>query len=104
VETRPLADNLRFRPNAEIGIGNDLTVVALNFELAYHFESRSPWHIYAGGGPALNIIDNRFDTRSEGGFNVLVGAQHERGLFFEVKAGMIDSPDFKVGIGYVFRR
>jgi hypothetical protein len=102
-ETSPLADNLTFRPNAEIGIGNDLTVVGLNFELAYHFESRSPWHVYAGGGPALNIFNVNSDTESEGGFNILVGVQHQRGLFFEIKGGMLDSPDFKVGVGYIFR-
>jgi hypothetical protein len=34
----------------------------------------------------------------------MVGIQHRDGLFFEVKAGALDSPDFKVGVGYVFRR
>jgi hypothetical protein len=102
-ETAPLADNLRFRPNVEIGVGNDVTVAALNFEFAYHFDAQSPWHIYAGAGPALNVFNVDSDTSSEGGFNILVGVQHQGGLFFEVKAGMLDSPDFKVGVGYVFR-
>jgi hypothetical protein len=42
-------------------------------------------------------------TNSEGGFNFLVGVQHEGGLFAEVKAGVADSPHFKVGVGYAFR-
>ena len=105
VETPPLVDRLRFRPNLEIGLGNDLTVVGLNFEFAYHFADRNGWNLYGGGGPALNFIDREGgDGSAEGGFNVLVGVQHERGLFVEVKAGAIDSPNFKAGVGYVFRR
>src|SRR5438105_4845593 len=55
LETTPLVDRLRFRPNVELGLGNDLTLTALNFEFAYHFpDSRAGWHLYAGAGPALN--------------------------------------------------
>src|SRR5262245_29277559 len=73
VETPPLADRLRFRPNVEVGIGNDVTVVAFNVEMAYHFPSQYDWHFYAGGGPALNIIDDESEARTEGGVNVMVG-------------------------------
>jgi hypothetical protein len=104
VETPPVADRIRFRPNVEIGVGDDLTLVAFNFELAYHFPGRNGWNVYAGGGPALNILNANSDTSSQGGLNFLVGVQHRDGLFFEVKAGAFDSPDFKVGVGYVFRR
>jgi hypothetical protein len=104
VETAPVADRIRFRPNVEIGIGNDLTLLAFNFELAYHFPPQNGWNVYAGGGPALNVIDTNADSAAQGGFNILLGVQHRDGLFFEVKAGMLDSPDFKVGVGYVFRR
>ncbi len=104
VETDPIADRLRFRPNIEIGLGNDLKVIGLNFELAYHFPTNRQWNFYAGGGPALNLVDTELDTDSAGGFNVLFGAQHERGLFFELKLGFIDSPDVKFGLGYTFRR
>jgi hypothetical protein len=102
VETAPLVDNLRFRPNLEIGIGDDVTMVAFNIEFAYHFPTSRSWHPYAGAGPALNFIRHDGETDSEGGFNLLVGVQHEKGLFAEVKAGMLDSPTFKVGVGYAF--
>jgi len=103
-ETAPLLDRLHFRPNLEIGLGNDLTLVALNLEFAYVFPpSGAGWSLYAGGGPALNIINTDDDTDSEGGFNLLLGALHEGGLFGEVKVGFLDSPDFKVGVGYTFR-
>ncbi len=104
VETAPLADRLRFRPNVEIGVGNQVKLVAFNIELAYHFPSQYDWHFYAGGGPALNIVDTEFDTTAAGGVNTMIGIAHDRGLFFEFKAGFIDSPNVKIGVGYTFRR
>lgn len=105
IETRPILDRLRFRPNLEIGVGDDVTVTALNFEFAYHFDPRNGWNLYAGGGPALNILNfHPGDVEPEGGFNVMLGIQHESGLFVEVKAGAIDSPNIKFAVGYTFRR
>ena len=103
VETPPLVDQLRFKPNVEVGVGNDVTVVALNIEFAYVFPSQRPWNVYAGGGPALVVTDTSNDTDSGGGFNLLVGAEHQSGLFMEVKVGVVDSPDLKIGVGYSFR-
>ena len=103
VETKPIIDHLTFRPNIEIGLGDDVTLAALNFEFAYKFRSRGPWGPYAGGGPALNIYRSRGDSHAEGGFNILLGLAHREGLFVEVKVGVLDSPSFKLGIGYVFR-
>ena len=102
-ETRPIVDRLHFRPNVEIGVGDHATVIALNFELAYKFRSNGPWGVYALGGPALNIVDARDDTDAHGGFSLGLGLEHRDGLFGEIKVGMIDSPDFKIGIGYRFR-
>ena len=104
LETAPLVDRLTFRPNVEIGVGNDATVIALNFEFAYTFESQRPWNVYAFAGPALNIIDVHDDSDARGGFTLGVGIQHRQGLFGEIKIGTIDSPDFKIGVGYRFRR
>ena len=103
VETPPLVDRLRFKPNVEIGVGNNLTVVALNLEFAYVFPSQRDWNVYAGAGPALVIYDTAFDTSSGGGFNMLLGASHQAGLFVEIKVGVVDSPDLKIGVGYSFR-
>lgn len=107
LDTGPLVEMLTFRPNVEVGLGNDLTTVAANFEFVYWFPlRRAPWSIYAGGGPALNVY--RFDrgrdddTETEPGFNVLLGIQHNRGLFTEFKLGFIDSPEIKFGLGFSF--
>jgi hypothetical protein len=103
-ETAPLVDRLRFRPNVEFGLGDDITLVALNFEFAYSIPLRNTaWRLYLGGGPAANIYSFDNDTDVEPGFNILIGLQHSRGLFTEFKIGTIDSPDVKFMVGYVFR-
>jgi hypothetical protein len=107
LETGPLVDRLHFRPNLELGFGDDLMLVAANMEFVYKFPSRGSWRVYAGGGPALNVFvfddDAGGDSDTEAGFNLLIGAEHSRGLFFEVKFGVVESPDFKFGVGYTFR-
>jgi hypothetical protein len=103
-ETKELVDRVTFRPNVELGLGNDVTVTTFNFELAYHFDfaNRKPWNVYAGGGPALVLADGHGNDHAGGGFNILLGIQSHQGLFGEIKAGLLDSPDFKIVIGYVF--
>jgi len=103
VETPPLTDRLYFRPNVEIGLGGDLTLFTANFEVVYKFEMSKGWDAYGGAGPALNVISNG-DRHAEGGFNFLVGLQHESGIFGEVKAGVMDSPGFKATVGFVLRK
>jgi hypothetical protein len=110
IETRPLLDNLTFRPNVEVGIGDNLTLVAFNIEFAYWVPVRnSNWRLYFGAGPALVIASfhddfpGSRDSDAGGGFNILVGAQHRRNLFVELKVGMIDSPELKVTVGYVLK-
>jgi hypothetical protein len=103
VRTAPLVDRLRFRPSVDVGLGENLTLVALNFDFTYGFPARGPWSLYVGGGPSINIskIDNGSNTGA--GFNFIVGAQQRDGLFFEVKVGAGDAADVKFGVGYTFR-
>jgi hypothetical protein len=102
-ETRPLVEQLHFRPNLEVGFGDDVTAVGANLEFVYKIPIDGPWSLYAGGGPALNIYTFDDETETDGGVNVLFGAETSTGLFFEVKVGAIDSPDFKFGVGYTWR-
>jgi len=108
LETAPLLERLVFRPNAEVGVGNDLVLLAFNLEFAYKMPLDNPWTAYLGGGPALNILSfgdafrGRDDTEAEGGFNVLLGVEHAGGLFTEFKVGVSNSPDLKLGVGYSF--
>jgi len=106
VETPAIVDRVHLRPNVEIGLGDDVTLVGVNVEAVYKYPlRRSPWVLYGGGGPAINYynFDNDgSDTR--GGLNIVGGLEHDRGLFFEVKVGAWGSPDLKFGVGYVFGR
>jgi len=108
-ETEALVDRLHFRPNVELGLGDDLVTTALNMEFVYKFPTRSQWLLYAGGGPAVNFYSYDDDGRggdntdTEGGLNLLFGVENRGGLFFEVKVGAIDSPDVKFGVGFTFR-
>jgi hypothetical protein len=103
-ETAELLERLRFRPNLEIGVGDRATILTANFEFAYRIPiQRKPWSVYVGGGPALVISHRHDDTDAGGGFNILLGLAHRRGLFTEFKVGVIDSPGFKFGVGYRFK-
>ena len=104
LETAPLIDELRFRPNADVGFGDHQTLVALNFDFKYMFPARRNWNVYAGAGPAMNFY--RFSgggSSTGGGFNMFLGAQESHGLFFEAKIGAWNSPNFKFGVGYTMR-
>ncbi len=103
VETSPLVDRVRFRPGVDIGFGDDVTLVGINLDFTYAFTANRPWNIYAGGGPAINWYNYENDSEAEAGFNFLVGAKSRDGLFFEIKIGVMDSPDLKFGVGYTFR-
>ena len=108
ITTGPVVDRLFFRPNAEIGVGNHSSGVALNGEFAYFvpLEKRDT-NAYFGGGPAVNIFSSgpsgARNTSVGPGFNFLVGVGQRRGWFAEMKIGAIDSPRFKLGVGYTFR-
>ena len=104
-ETGPLVDRLHFKPNAELGFGDDITLFSINFEFVYKIMTRRDWTLYAGGGPAINFysFDDSDDGDTEPGFNGLFGAETSRGLFFEVKVGAIDSPELKFCVGWSFK-
>ncbi len=70
IETAPLVDRLRFRPSVDIGIGDDTTLVAGNFDFTYTFPGEAAWNLYVGGGPTINWYDfDNGDSDTEGGFN-----------------------------------
>jgi len=103
--THPLTGMLRFQPNVEAGVGNDRTTIAFNGEFALWRKVSTDWHVYLGAGPAMNVNRNAVRDRTdvEPGFNVVAGLRRRGGLFFEMKVGTIDSPAFKIGVGYTIR-
>jgi hypothetical protein len=103
--TGPVWDKLRFQPNVEAGFGDDSTAVAFNMEFGYWMPINQEWQAYFGGGPAMNLISSngKDGTDAGPGLTGLAGLRHRGGLFFEMKVGAFDSPDFKLAAGYTFR-
>lgn len=103
--TRPVWKQLRFQPNVEAGFGDDRTVVAFNVEFSYWMPVNSDWKAYVGGGPAMNLFsrDDEGNDDIGPGLTVLAGFRQRSGVFFEVKVGAFDSPEFKLAVGYTFR-
>ncbi len=106
LERGTLVENLWFRPNLEIGIGSESTLIGLNIEFAYWIPlQNSQWDFYVGAGPAINIFTfhngpARRDSEVEAGFNFLLGLAHRDGFFGELNVGALDSPYLKFGVGY----
>lgn len=103
-----VSDRLSFRPNLEVGYGQDQTTVAANVEFAYWFQNGTyAWQPYLTAGPAVvghwHPRGRDGDPDIEPGFNVGLGLQHDRGFFLEVKLGVIDSPEAKMMLGLSFR-
>lgn len=108
-ETPHLFEQVHFRPNVELGLGQDQRLLAVNFEFVYRARlSKQPWAVLIGAGPAANIAtrdraNGSNVTTTGGGLNVLIGLEHAQGFFTELKVGFIDSPGIKFGVGYTFR-
>jgi hypothetical protein len=105
--SKPMWDQVRFQPNVEAGFGDDQTLVAFNLEFAYWMKVSADWHVYVGGGPAMNLFSRNGNGHGEDddlgpGLNILAGLRRRGGLFFEAKVGAFDSPDFKMSVGYTF--
>ena len=101
-----VAKQFWFRPNLEIGYGDNLTVVAINGEFVYRVPLRGKtWETYFGAGPGAVISTLHEDTtnyKSDAGvgFNFLIGLWKPKGFLTEVKFGLGDSPAFKVAVGW----
>jgi hypothetical protein len=105
------AKHIRLQPNVEIGLGDGLTLFAINAEAAYRFAERwDVWTPYLGGGLGFNIVS--VDNGGDNGSNTDIGASIlggiEKGLanghrfFIEAKLGLADSPDLKGTVGWTF--
>jgi len=105
-----LAPDLTFDPSLEFGIGDNVTVIAMNFDLHYHFTvSGSSWRPYAGGGLGLNFIDVEGEGGSdtEVGLNIIGGAgvptASGNRFFGELRLGVGDIPEIKLIAGWNFK-
>jgi hypothetical protein len=102
-----------WRPNVQLGFGNDLTTLAGNVELVVWIPLPNPqWSTYVGAGPSLNILfrggedDGIGENDSEvgGGASMLAGIEHERGFFAEIRYGGGNAAGLKLSAGILLRR
>jgi opacity protein-like surface antigen len=108
-----VADHLTFDPAVEIGVGDNRTLLGLDFDLHYHFETSSPWRPYAGAGATLQVVNydqDHFDHRdsdTQAGGALIMGADTAtragNRFFGELKLGLGDAPDLKLMVGWYFR-
>ncbi len=96
----PLIEDVWFQPGADAGFGDNVKLFTVNFDVTLRKAlDRSPWSLYAGGGPALNHY--RWDNGRENklGMNLLGGLRHSNGVFTEFRAGLADGPDVRFTVG-----
>jgi hypothetical protein len=110
-----IAPKLTFDPSLEFGFGDNVTVVAVNFDLHYHFDVQgAAWRPYAGAGVGLDFqsVDNgafqngnSSDTAIGGSLILGAGVPTQSGnrFFSELKLGLGDIPTLKVLVGWNFK-
>jgi hypothetical protein len=103
-----LTPRVWFVPNFEIGAGDDIITVAGNMDFFYVFgRTMQRWRPYLGGGPGVFFYDfDEGDGETEVGLN-LVGGFRTRlsssAFFGEMRLGLIDAPDIRFTVGWMFR-
>jgi hypothetical protein len=104
-----LFPNVQLTPAVEMGFGDDLTLVTVNGDLSYRFTElvSFPWELYGGGCLGLNFIKPRdIDSDFQLGLSGLVGLSRTLAggdeIMIETRLGILDSPGFKLTVGYTF--
>ena len=101
-----------WRPNLQLGFGNDVTTLAANVEVIVWIPMPNPqWSSYVGAGPSVNLLfvggeeDTGGDsTEAGGGASMLAGIEHERGFFAELRFGGGDAAGLRLTAGIMLRR
>lgn len=113
LELGEMAPDLTIIPNAEIGVGDNVTTLSLSGDVHYHFNVRtSAWRPYIGAG--LTFIHASFDappgfddSTTDLGATIIGGAivptQSGSRFFTELHLGLGDVHDFKLMAGWNFK-
>lgn len=103
------ARNVRFRPNLEIGFGDDVKLLQVNGEVHYVFSKVQVWKPYVGGSVGFvyadpDGADSETDFGAMGVGGIETKLQSATAFFIEAKVGLTNNdPDFKVGVGWTWK-
>ncbi len=103
-EFRP---NLRFRPDVQLGLGDDVTTLYVTAPVHFRFNVQEAFTPYAGGGVALGLVDRDLpptstadETSFEIGFRATGGLEWNRrgtaAFAVELSLGFGDVPDAQI--------
>lgn len=112
--TGEIAPHTTFDPSLELGFGDNVTVIAFNADLHYHFLlDGTEWTPYAGAGIGINFLSYdrpppfEDDSNTEVGGNLIIGAgvptRSGSRFFTEARFGLGDIPEVKLIAGWNFR-
>ena len=101
--------NVQLTPGVEIGLGDSLNLVTINGDMTYRFTElvSFPWELYGGGCLSLNYINpDEVESDFQLGLSVLLGLSKTLAggdeVMVETRLGILDSPGFKLTLGYTF--
>lgn len=108
-----LVDDLRLRPDVEIGVGDDATTLGISVPVHYHFDVGESFQPYVGAGVRVVYIDVDLppgargdDSDTEIGLEAIGGLEwrgRDGGSFFlELTAHFNDVHDFQLMAGWSF--
>jgi hypothetical protein len=116
IDLGEIARQIRLQPNAEIGFGDDITLIQVDGDFHYRFlEDWDVWNPYAGAGAGIAHWSFDYDGPEVEGIDIdtsstefqihLIGGVEKyisSGKFFvETKLGIVDeSPDWKFLAGW----
>ena len=103
-----LAPRVRFQPDAELGVGDNVVILSFTAPVHYLFKVSGDIHPYAGGGLTLGFV-----SVDNGGDDVEAAVDLIGGLEWSMKSGNLfftefdimvgDLQDFQVIAGWTFR-
>lgn len=107
VDLGEFVERLRFRPDLELGFGDDVKTLFATAPVHYRFDVDTRVKPYAGGGISLGWVDpDRGDSDFEIGFKATGGVEwpnaHGRAFFVELELGFGDVHDVQIVGGWAF--
>ena len=93
-------------PNLEVVPGERTDILAANVDFHYDFAASEDLTVWAGGGPAVYVMDrDRGDDRVEPALNLILGTGAHRGTvrpFVQAKGVFKDNPEAVLSLGLRF--